>query len=186
VLRLGLTEKGVTEILAVSEHTASITAAAEGLRIPPDVGSREAAPDGGLVQPIGEANRGEAKATLAEIRSWAQKYLGCAAEPVFWRVLAHQPRFLRATWDKDRLVMGDGELDAVAKLCTALAVAMFRQSPYWTSYLAHQLRHESHMTDAALVELTAAVMHYVSFNTVAHGMRLAAPHTDMTADQFRD
>lgn len=32
-----------------------------------------------------------------------------------------------------------------------------------------------------MVELAGAVMHYVSFNTIAHGMRLEAPFSDMEA-----
>ncbi len=35
-----------------------------------------------------------------------------------------------------------------------------------------------------MVELAGAVMHYVSFNTIAHGMRLAAGHDDMEAAAF--
>jgi hypothetical protein len=184
VLRLGLTEKGVTEILAVSEHTVSLCAAAEGLRIPSDVPTEPKHPDTALVAPLSDAEVGDAGPTIAAITSWSREHLGRDRAPAFWRVLAHQPRFLQATWAKDRLVMGAGELDATAKACTALAVAMFRQSSYWTGYLAQQLRHDQGMSDAILVELTAAVMHYVSFNTVAHGMRLAAPHTDMSASEF--
>ena len=32
------------------------------------------------------------------------------------------------------------------------------------------------------MEIAAAVMHYVSFNTIAHGMMLEAPFTDLVAD----
>ena len=67
------------------------------------------------------------------------------------------------------------------KGCAALAVAQFRQSPYWFAYLTHVLRSRSGLDDRALVELAGAVMHYVSFNTIAHGMRLDAPFSDMTA-----
>jgi hypothetical protein len=186
VLRLGLTEKGVTEILAVSEHTVSVCAAAEGLRIPSDVPTGSTHPDTAIVAPLSDAELGDATSTIEAIAAWSREHLDTATAPAFWRTIAHQPRFLQATWAKDRLIMGDGELDAAAKVCTALAVAMFRQSSYWTGYLAQQLRHDFRMSDATLVELTAGVMHYVSFNTVAHGMRLAAPHTDMTASAFRE
>lgn len=186
MLRLGLTEKGVTEILAVAEHTVSLCAGAEGLRVPCDVPVVSDRSDSPIVPPLDDAHLGDAAPTVAEIAAWAHEHLGIDRAPAFWRVLAHQPRFLESTWAKERLIMSNGELDAAAKLCTALAVAMFKQSPYWTSYLAHQLRHDADLDDAALVELTAGVMHYTSFNTIAHGMRLPPPHTDMTAAVFQD
>ena len=37
------------------------------------------------------------------------------------------------------------------------------------------------LSDRGLVELTGAVMHYVSFNTIAPGMPLEAPFSDMKA-----
>ena len=95
--------------------------------------------------------------------------------------MAHQPRLLEATWRKDRLVLGAGALDELVKGCAALAVAQLRQSPYWIAYLTHVLRTRSGLDDRALVELAGAVMHYVSFNTIAHGMRLDAPFSDMMA-----
>ena len=38
--------------------------------------------------------------------------------------------------------------------------------------------------DQLLVEIAGAVMHYVSFNTIAHGMRLDAPLAHLTAPDF--
>lgn len=186
MLRLGVSEKGVTEILAVAEHTVSLTAAAEGLRLDPDVPDAAGPGVAPLVSLLDESEAGDSGETLTEIRGWAADQLGLDRPPDLWRALAHQPRFLKATWAKDRLVMGPGELEPATKVCAALAVAMFRGSRYMTSSLSHQLRHAHGFDDATLVELTAGVMHYVSFNTVAHGMRLPPPHTDMRADEFRE
>jgi hypothetical protein len=41
------------------------------------------------------------------------------------------------------------------------------------------------LDNGGMVELGAAVMHYVSFNTVAHGMMLAPPLIDMRAEDFQ-
>jgi hypothetical protein len=51
-------------------------------------------------------------------------------------------------------------------------VTQFRQSPYWIAYFTHFLQVRCGLTDRGVVELAGAVMHYVSFNTIAHGMRL--------------
>ena len=64
---------------------------------------------------------------------------------------------------------------------SALLVAAFRQSPHCVHYFTQLLRRRAEIDERSLVELTAALMHYVSFNTVAHGMMLGAKHTAMTA-----
>jgi hypothetical protein len=185
VLRLGTSEQGLTEILAVAEHINSLAALAEGFRIRPDV---PAPPDGAameIVPPLGEAVDGPAHDTLAQIRAWTTEQLRVHHVPALWLVLARQPRFLAATWAKDRLVLGACELDEPTKACTALAVAMNARSPYMTAYLTPWVRRVVALDGAGLVELGAAVMHYVSFNTVAHGMMLGPPFEDVRAEDFR-
>ncbi len=105
--------------------------------------------------------------------------------PAFWRVLARHPRFLASTWAKNGLVLSAAELDEPTKACAALAVAMNAHSAYFTSYLNPWVRHAVGLDDGGLVELGAAVMHYVSFNTIAHGMMLDAPFSDVRAEDFR-
>jgi len=122
-----------------------------------------------------------AAATLAEIREWSRQALGVDRVPAVWRALAHQPRLLDATWRKDRLVLSAGALDELVKGCAALAVAQFRQSAYWIAYLTQFLRTRCGLADRGVVELAGAVMHYVSFNTISHGMRLDSPMADLQA-----
>jgi len=164
VLRLGIGERGVTEIMGVSEHVSSLCAGAAALQLAPDVlERREPAPGA-----AGEPAPSTAAECLEEIASWSRENLGLDRAPDFWRLLAQQPRFLQTTWAKDRLVLSPGRLDESAKLWIALAVAAFRQSAYWIAYFTELLRRRAAYDQSALVELTAAVMHYVSFNTVAH------------------
>ena len=182
MLRLTGTERAVAEVAAVAEHVASLTAGAAAFQLGPDVPAEP--PDGAVaLVPLldGDADGGTVAATLAEIRAWARESLGVDHTPAFWRALAHQPRLLEATWRKDRLVFAAGTLDELTKGCAALAVAQFRQSAYWIPYLTHVLRTRSGLEDRGLVEIAGAVMHYVSFNTVAHGMRLDAPMSDLVA-----
>jgi len=63
-------------------------------------------------------------------------------------------------------------------------VAQFRQSAYWIAYLTQLLRMRCGLGDHAMVELAGTVMHYVSFNTIAHGMRLEAPLSDMEGGRY--
>src|SRR5215831_4156841 len=59
--------------------------------------------------------------------------------------------------------------------------AEFRQSVYWIAYLTRLLGVRCGLGDHGIVELAGTVMHDVSFNTIAHGMRLGAPFSDMEA-----
>jgi hypothetical protein len=185
VLRLGISEQGLTEILAVAEHVTSLAALAEGFRLRPDVPSPPAGAPTELVAPIDEAEPGLAAETLDQIRAWARSSLGIEHVPAVWRVLARQPRFLASTWAKDRLVLSAGEVDEATKACAALAVAMNARSPYLAAYLNPWVRRVAGLDDADLVELGAAVMHYVAFNTISHGMMLEPPFTDVRAEDFR-
>ena len=181
MLRLTETERAVAEIAAVAEHVASLTAGAAAFQLQPDVplaGSGDRPP---LIALLDEASAGEAAGTLARIRDWSKHALGVDHVPAVWRALARDPHLLEATWRKDQLIMSAGALDELVKGCAALAVAQFRQSSYWTAYLTQYLRIRFRMDDRALVEIAGAVMHYLSFNTIAHGMRLSAPFAEMEA-----
>jgi hypothetical protein len=182
VARLTGTERAVAEVAAIAEHVASLTAAAAAFQLRPDTSPAAGDPDGGAVVPLlDEHSAGDAAATLAEIREWARQALGVDRVPAVWRALAHQPKLLEATWRKDRLVLGAGALEELVKGCAALAVAQFRQSAYWIAYLTQFLRTRCGLADRGVVELAGAVMHYVSFNTIAHAMRLDPPFGDMRA-----
>jgi alkylhydroperoxidase/carboxymuconolactone decarboxylase family protein YurZ len=184
VLRLGTSEQGITEIMAVAEHVNSMATLAEGFQLRPDVPHAPQGPVTELVAPMDEVEAGPAADTLDQIRAWAMSTLAIEHVPAFWRVLARHPRFLVATWAKDRLVFGAGQIDEATKACAAMAVAMNARSNYCTSYFNPWLRRTLGLDDAGMVELGAAVMHYVSFNTVAHGMMLHPPFEDMRADDF--
>lgn len=181
VARLTGTERAVAEVAAIAEHIASLTAAATAFQLSPDVPTRSQDGGAALVPLLAESDAGEAAGTLAEIGAWARQSLGIEHVPAIWRALAHRPRLLEATWRKDRLIMSAGALDELAKGCAALAVAQFRQNGYWTAYLTHYLRKRFRLSDEGVVELAGAVMHFVSFNTISHGMRLEAPFSEMTA-----
>lgn len=182
MLRLAGTDRAVAEIAAIAEHVASLTSAAAAFQLQPDVpGTAKEQTGTTLVPLLDEESAGDAAAVLAEIRAWSAETLGFDGVPAIWRALAHQPRLLEATWRKDRLVLGPGTVDELVKICAALAVSQFRQSAYWIAYFTQLLRERCGLDDRALVEVAGAVMHYVSFNTIAHGMRLDAPVAEITA-----
>jgi hypothetical protein len=182
VLRLTENARAVAEIAAIAEHIASLTAAAAAFRLTPDVPRPADSNQIALLVPlVDEATAGDGSDTLRQIREWSRETLGVDHIPAMWRALAHDQKLLDATWQKDRLVLGAGVLDELVKGCAALAVADFRQSEYWIAYLTRYLRLRCGVDDRVLVEIAGAVMHYVSFNTIAHAMRLDAPFSGMEA-----
>lgn len=183
VLRLGASEQGITEILAVAEHVTSVAAAAEGLRLRADVPVEPSGPRTELIDLTVPAPT-DAERTLAEIASWSSSALGAARAPAFWRAMARKPRLLDAMWAKHRLVLGNDELGADLKAAVALAVAMNAHSPYWTGYFDQLGRRAHGSDDETVVEIAGAVVHYKAFNTIAHGMMLEPPYADIAAEDF--
>jgi hypothetical protein len=183
VLRLGATEQGITEILAVAEHVSSIAAAAAGLRLRADV-PRPATDATTDRADLSRAPSADAQRTLDEVAEWARDALRIDHVPVFWRVLARKPRLLEAAWAKHRLVLSPDELSGELKVAVALAVAMNAHSDYWIAYLDQLGRVRAGFDDEVVVEIAGAVMHYVAFNTISHGMMLDPPHRDIVASDF--
>ena len=185
MLRLTGNERAVAEICATAEHMASLTAAATAFQLTPEMSGPDCSPQAGsTVALLDETTAPEAAATLAEIKIWAAQALGSDKTPDIWRALAHHPGFLDVTWRKNRLILGAGVLDELVKACAALAVAQFRSSAYWTAYMTRFLRQSCGFDDRALVEVTAMMMHSLSFNTVAHGMRVPPPYDNLSASDF--
>lgn len=185
MLRLGIGEQGITEILGVAEHVVSIGAAAEGLRLRADVPRRPEGPGDELIA-IATEPPDDARSTWDEIAEWSRGALGIEHVPAFWRTFARRPRLLAAVWAKHRLVLGAGQLSADAKLAVALAVAMNTHSGYWTGYFATAGRRTAGFDDDLIVEIAAATLHYNSFNTIAHGMMLEAPQRDIVVAAFHE
>jgi len=180
VLRLGLDERGITEIMAIAEHVVSVIAAAEGLRLRPDVPDAPTGPPTELIA-LSAGAADDASRVLHEIADSSKQTLGIGHVPAFWRALAARPGLLDSVWAKHRLVLGPGELDANTKLAVALSVAMNRRSPYWTSYFAQAGRCAGAFDDDVILEIAGATLHYAAFNTISHGMMLDAPHRDLVA-----
>ena len=184
MLRLTGSERAVAEICATAEHMASLTAAAAAFRLEPDVPRASGPPGDATVQLLDEVTAPAASTTLSEIRTWSAHALDVDAAPNIWRAFAHHPGLLDVTWRKNRLILGAGVLDELVKGCAALAVAQLRSSRYWISYQTQFLRHSFGFDDRAIVETTAMMMHSLSFNTIAHGMRVAPPFDGLAASDF--
>jgi alkylhydroperoxidase/carboxymuconolactone decarboxylase family protein YurZ len=90
---------------------------------------------------------------------------------VLWRVLAHNPHYIEATWRKERALMAEGALSAHDKRRTALGVAMAIRGRYMIEYNAAILKHAGD-TDRDILEILGVVDHYTTLNTLSEGMQI--------------
>ena len=97
--------------------------------------------------------------------------MGRRAAPVLWRVLAHNPHYIEATWRKERALMADGTLSAHDKRRTALGVAMASGGRYMIEYCAAIVKHAGD-TDRDILEILGVVDHYTTLNTLSEGMQI--------------
>lgn len=176
MLRLGATEKGITELVAIGEHVAGLAVAASGFRLEQD----------SLVREPAQGNGGDPRERQVDdaIRSWTRENLDLDGLPAYWDLLRDEPKFREAHWRTHQLVLGDGEIDLKAKGLIAYAVACFRSSPYWVEYFTRYCRAALGVNGTELRETVLAGMHSASYNTAAHGMMLGRRYTDMRAEEF--
>ena len=165
-MRLGVDEAGVTELAGVTEHARSMATAAAALLL-------DSLQDAtGLVAPLapggGDAN---VQGLLAEISTWAVNALGRPDVPAIWRMLAHNPYHLEATWRKEAALMAERVLPARDKRRVALGVAMAVRAPYMTAYQAAILRWAGD-GDRDILEILGVVDHYTSLNTMSEAMQI--------------
>ena len=167
-MRLGVDEVGVTELMAVTEHSRALSTAAAALLL-------ERLDDEGALVPAlaGAPGDEEVRALLAEVGAAVSPAMGWRGVPAFWRILARNPHYLRSMWRKEQVVMREGALSARDKRRTALGVAMSVRARYMIEYHAAILR-QAGDGDEAILEILGVVDHYTMLNTLSEGMQIAS------------
>ena len=88
----------------------------------------------------------------------------------FWKVLAHDPKLLKRTWESIREVMAPGALDPLTKEMIYIAVSATNNCEYCTFSHAAAARAKG-MSEAQLMELLAVVGMANETNRLANGLR---------------
>lgn len=161
-MRSGVTEKGVTELIAVVEHVHALCRITIGLGL-------DGEPEDSFVT----------RKLLSEpVPSKSEEVLQVATQSSFtrgtrlyWQVLARNPHYLKATWEKHQTVLEEGELSAVDKTIVAFAVALQSGSPSWRDQFAEALDQDG-VSPSELLEIIGVVDHYNSFNKITDGMQV--------------
>ena len=170
-MRLGVDEAGVTELMAVAEHTRAMSALARGLVILPDIPEQPAGRPALIALADPERADEPQRSLYVEIRSFAKEALGMDRIPNLWRAIGSNPHYLESTWRKDRVVMAPGKLAARDKRLVALGAAMNGGCTYLIEYHAAILRRAG-CSDRDILEVMGVVDHYNALNTMSDGMQL--------------
>ena len=89
----------------------------------------------------------------------------------FWRVLAHDPALLRATWDRLAAVMGPGNLDPMVKEMIYLAVSAANGCSYCVHSHTAAAKAKG-MTEAQHGELLSVIAMASQTNALADALQI--------------
>jgi len=89
----------------------------------------------------------------------------------FWRVLAHDPPLLRATWDRLAVVMGPGNLDPMVKEMIYLAVSAANGCSYCVHSHTAAAKAKG-MTEAQHGELLSVIAMASQTNALANALQI--------------
>lgn len=112
----------------------------------------------------------EAAAVFADIRATR----GSEFVNDFWRVLAHDPHLLKATWERLKVVMAprEGGLDPLTKELIYLAVSAANGCSYCVHSHTAAVRAKG-LTDAQHGEFLAVVAMAATTNALVEGLQVA-------------
>lgn len=103
----------------------------------------------------------------------------------FWRVLAHDPALLRATWDRLGQVMGPGELDPLVKEMIYLAVSVANGCNYCIHSHSAAARAKG-MTPTQHAELLAVIGMASQTNALANALAVPVDDAFLAPDAPKD
>lgn len=121
-----------------------------------------------VLRPLGDEEvSAEALAIFAEIRAARQTdFINN-----FWRVLAHDPALLRATWDRLAVVMGPGTLDPMVKEMIYLAVSAANGCSYCVHSHTAAAKAKG-MTEAQHGEVLSVIAMASQTNALANALQI--------------
>ena len=110
---------------------------------------------------------GEVGEVFAEIR----RTFGMPFVPNLFKVMAHNPAYLKASWERAKVIMGPGLIDRKTKEMIAVAVSAANGCDYCV--LAHTAALKSMgVGDGEIVERMAVVDLFSGFNKLLEGLQV--------------
>ena len=113
----------------------------------------------------------DATGLVKEIYEEMKSRRGWAFVPLIWRVMALNPPYLQANWERYQAIMMTGSLDSKVKEMIALTVSMVNRCNYCIDSHSGALR-KMGMTDGELMELVAVIDFFAGTNVLSSGLGL--------------
>lgn len=118
---------------------------------------------------VAEENSSE---EVAAIYRDIRNTFGIPFVPNLFKAIAHHPAYLKASWERVKVVMGPGLIDRKTKEMIAIAVSAANGCDYCVKAHTAALRNIGG-SDAVLVELMAVVDVFSGFNKMLEGLQVA-------------
>ncbi|MFQ5692455.1 MAG: carboxymuconolactone decarboxylase family protein [Nitrospinota bacterium] len=172
-MRLGVDERGVTELMAVVEHIRGLNRVAFGLLLEDDEERGSGGNGGEPLIPFPENDEldDRTREILEQIGEHEGRRIGRPGVPKVWRALARNFHYLEATWGKHEMVFAGGGIEPAAKLAVGLGVSVAIGCRYFIRYFRDALTNAG-WDPGGILEVIGVVDHYNSFNTIASGMQI--------------
>jgi len=158
-MRSGVDERGVTELMAVIEHTYALARLHDALLV------------GLAPPPADDALDADVRAVLAEVRACEAAEPDASWAPRLWEALALNPPILRAIWNKHRVVMAAGTLTPRQKRVAALGTAMHAAARVLQEPLTRLLEREG-VGARERVEIAGVIYYFNCLNKLTDGMQV--------------
>ena len=165
-MRLGVDERGVTELVGIAELVSGLNKVAFGLMLEDSDGAKPLLP-----YPADEDLAESARSVLVEIAEMEGRRLGRDGIPSIWRLLARNRHYVVAAWKKYHLLFDGPGIDPTGKLAVGLGVSVTNGCRYFIRYYHDALKHAG-WDDGRVLEIFGVVDFYNSFNTLANGMQI--------------
>lgn len=113
----------------------------------------------------------EATGKTKEVYKEVKKNFGLAFVPNIFKAMAHNPSYLEATWNRIKIIMGQGKLDRKTKEIIAVAVSATNNCEYCVNAHTAVLK-KLGVKDEEIVEVMAVVDLFNGLNKFLDGLRV--------------
>lgn len=115
----------------------------------------------------------EVSAEVGEVFADIRQTFGMPMVPNLFKVMAHNPAYLKASWQRVKVIMGPGLIDRKTKEMIAVAVSATNGCDYCVNAHTAALKGMG-VEDGELVELMAVVDLFSGFNKLLEGLQVAS------------
>ncbi|MFA7280844.1 MAG: carboxymuconolactone decarboxylase family protein [Sterolibacterium sp.] len=115
----------------------------------------------------------QVSAEVGEVFADIRRAFGMSFVPNLFKVMAYNPAYLKANWERVKIIMGPGLIERKTKEMIAVAVSATNGCDYCVNAHTAALKAMG-VGDAELVELMAVVDLFSGFNKLLEGLQVTS------------